>query len=142
MGGPIAEAPLPPASEYGIEAAKITSRITETNTEISTAWPRSGPLGAVETVGIAIAATASTSTTAMVRTGAASNTWRPLRRPPAKNARPSTSRLLPRIEPISDVCVRTTRPSCRAKIEMNSSGRLPSADWRTPVVPGPKWEPR
>ena len=31
-------------------------------------------------------------------------------------------------------------PAWRAKIEMNSSGRLPSADWRTPVLPGPsRW---
>ena len=26
-------------------------------------------------------------------------------------------------------------------MQMNSSGRLPSADWRTPVAPGPKRSP-
>ncbi len=116
----------------------MTSRTSDTKTEISTAWPWSGPPGAVETVGIARAATASTSTIAIVRTGAASNTCRPCLRPPARKARPSTSRLLPRIEPISAVWVRTTRPSRSANSEMNSSGRLPSADWRTPVAPGPE----
>ena len=40
------------------------------------------------------------------------------------------------------VWVRTTRPSRSANSEMNSSGRLPSADWRMPVVAGPKWLPR
>ena len=56
----------------------------------------------------------------------------PCRRPPTKNARPSTSRLLARIEPMSAVWTTTTRPAWSAKIEMNSSGRLPRADWRTP----------
>ena len=58
--------------------------------------------------------------------------WVPCRSPPMRNARPSTSRLLARIEPISAVWTTTTRPACRAKIEMNSSGRLPRADWRMP----------
>ena len=40
--------------------------------------------------------------------------------------------MLARIEPISAVWTTTTRPACRAKIEMNSSGRLPRADWRMP----------
>ena len=96
-----------------------------------------GPPGEVEIVGIASEATASTSTIAMLRTGAASNVSVPCRRPPARKASPSTSRLLPRIEPMSAVWTRTTRPSRSANSEMNSSGRLPSADWRTPVRPGP-----
>ncbi len=137
-GVPIAEAPWPPLSEYGIEAANTTSSTIDTNTEISTGCPLSGPPGAVDTVGIARAAVASTRLIAIVRTGAASNTWRPCLRPPARNASPRTSRLLPRIDPMSAVWVRTTRPSRRANSEMNSSGRLPSADCSTPGRPGPE----
>ena len=62
----------------------------------------------------------------------------PWRSPPMRNARPSTSSVLARIDPIRAVWTTTTRPACSAKIEMNSSGRLPRADWRMPVVAGPK----
>ena len=137
---PIADAPWPPRSEYGIEAAKTTSSMIDTNTEISTAWPLSGPPGAVETVGIASAADREHEDDRDRPHRRARRTpGVPFLRPPAKNASPRTSRLLPRIEPISAVWVRTTRPSWRANNEMNSSGRLPSADCRTPVAPGPKW---
>ena len=111
------------------------------NTLSSWAWPASGAPGAVARVGIASAATASTSRTAIVRTGAAPKRWTPWRMPPAKNARPRTSRLLARIDPTSAVWTTTTSPAWSAKNEMNSSGRLPRADWRTPVLPGPSRYP-
>jgi len=55
--------------------------MTETNTLISVACPASGPPADVDTAGITSAATASTSETAMVRTGAASKVIRPWPRP-------------------------------------------------------------
>ena len=70
----------PPAST-GSRPRRSPAGSTDTNTEISTAWPLSGPPGAVETVGMASAATASTSMIAIVRTGAASNTCLPLLEP-------------------------------------------------------------
>ena len=74
---------------------------------------------------------------AIVRTDGAWNRCVPCRNPPTRNASPRTSRVLARIEPISADWTTTTSPAWSAKIEMNSSGRLPSADWRTPVAPGP-----
>ena len=65
----VALAPGPPAIENGIDAANRTSRTIETNTLRSCAWPASGAPGAVARVGIASAATASTSRVAIVRTG-------------------------------------------------------------------------
>ena len=62
----------------GSRPRRSTSRTIDTNTEISTAWPRSGPPGAVETVGIASAATARTSSDRDRPDRGASNTWRPL----------------------------------------------------------------
>ena len=69
----IALAPGPPAIENGIDAANRTSRTIDVNTLSSWAWPASGAPGAVARVGIASAATARTSRTAIVRTGAAPN---------------------------------------------------------------------
>ncbi len=37
---------------------------------------------------------------------------------------------------MSAVWTTTTRPAWSAKIEMKISGRLPSADWTTPVAAG------
>ena len=77
---------------------------------------------------------------AIVRTDGAWNRCVPCRSPPTRSASPRTSRVLARIEPISAVWTTTTSPAWSAKIEMNSSGRLPSADWRIPVAPGPnRW---
>ena len=57
------------------------------------------------------------------------------------NARPKTSSTLARIEPMSAAWTTPTRPARRAKIPKNSSGRLPSADWTTPVIPEPRRSP-
>ena len=66
------------------------------------------------------------------------NFWTPCLRPPVRKASPSTSRLFASTEPIRADCTTATSPSCSAKIAMNSSGRLPSADCRTPVAPCPR----
>ena len=42
-----------------------------------------------------------------------------------------------RIDPMSADWTTTTSPAWRLKSEMNSSGRLPSADCRIPVTAGP-----
>ena len=58
--------PLRPI-ENGMLAANTTSKTIETTTEISVSWPRSGPPGAEAMVGIASAATASSSSVDIVR---------------------------------------------------------------------------
>ena len=57
------------------------------------------------------------------------------------NASPSTSTLFARIEPTSAACTTSTSPLFNANRAMNSSGRLPSADWTTPAPPEPSREP-
>ena len=84
-----------------------------------------GRTGAVARVGIASAATARTSSDGRSSGPAgAEASGSPCRRPPRKNARPRTRRLLARIDPMSAVWTTTTRPAWRAKIEMNSSGQV------------------
>ena len=56
-------------------------------------------------------------------------------------AQPSTSTALARMEPISAACTTVVRPSCRAKMPTNSSGRLPSVDCSRPVALGPSRSP-
>ena len=49
-----------------------------------------------------------------------------------------TSRMLPRIEPISDALTTSCRPSLSAKNAMISSGALPKVTLRKPPIPGPE----
>ena len=53
-------------------------------------------------------------------------------------AAPITSRMLPRIEPISDALTTSWRPSLSAKKAMISSGALPNVTFRKPPMPGPE----
>ncbi len=53
-------------------------------------------------------------------------------------AAPITSRMLPRIEPISDALTTSCSPSLRAKKAMISSGALPNVTFRKPPMPGPE----
>ena len=48
-----------------------------------------------------------------------------------------TSRMLPRIEPISDALTTSCRPSRSAKKAMTSSGKLPNVTFSRPPMPGP-----
>ncbi len=104
-------------------------------------WPAAGVCNAAVRVGTASAATASSVSVAIIRGWRESKCCTPWRAPPTTNASPSTSRLLARIEPIRAVCTTVTRPARSAKIATNSSGRLPIADWSTPVAPGPSRSP-
>ena len=65
------------------------------------------------------------------------NVWRSRLRPPTSIAAPMTSRMLPRIEPISDALTTSCRPSLSAKKAMISSGALPNVTFRKPPMPGP-----
>ena len=49
-----------------------------------------------------------------------------------------TSRMLPRIEPISDALTTSCSPSLSAKNAMISSGALPNVTFRKPPMPGPE----
>jgi hypothetical protein len=60
---------------------------------------------------------------------------------PATIASPRTSSAFANSEPRIDVWAMTVSPAESAKQTMNSSGRLPSVDCRTPVTAGPKREP-
>ncbi len=63
------------------------------------------------------------------------------RRAPTARVRPSTSRALANSEPRIEVCATTISPAERANSTTKSSGRLPSVDWSTPVIAGPKRSP-
>ncbi len=62
-------------------------------------------------------------------------------RAPVTITSPRTSRALANSDPMMDVWATTTCPARRANTTMNSSGRLPSVDCRTPVTAGPKRPP-
>src|SRR4051812_14736541 len=88
-----------------------------------------------------MAVTDKSMSTTMVRARSEPSCWVPWRRPPTRKARPSTRSRLARIEPTSAARTTSTRPALSEKMQMNSSGRLPRADWSTPVAPGPKRSP-
>ena len=74
----------------------------------------------------------------MVFAAVRSKYWRSRLRPPISIAAPMTSRMLPRIEPISDALTTSCSPSLRAKKAMMSSGALPKVTLRKPPMPGPE----
>ena len=57
--------------------------------------------------------------------------------PPTTIAAPSTSRMLPMIEPTIEALTTSCSPSSRAKKAMISSGALPKVTLRKPPMPGP-----
>jgi hypothetical protein len=57
--------------------------------------------------------------------------------PPTRGAAPSTSRMLPTIEPTIEALTTSWSPSRRAKKAMISSGALPKVTFRKPPTPGP-----
>ena len=57
--------------------------------------------------------------------------------PPTSIAAPSTSRMLPMIEPTIDAFTTSCSPSLSAKKAMISSGALPKVTFRKPPMPGP-----
>ena len=83
------------------------------------------------------ATAASSSIDACACAPAALNFWFLRLSPPTNIARPMTSRMLPRIEPISDALTTSCRPSRRAKKAMTSSGKLPNVTLSRPPMPGP-----
>ena len=120
----------------GTEIANSTSRTTATKIESSSAWPKSGSPGRVARNGITSAATPRKSSVAYSRLAAVEKWSVPWRMPPATRARPSTNRALPRTDPTSAAATTSTSPAWSAKTARNSSGRLPSVDWTTPVAAG------
>ena len=60
----------------------------------------------------------------------------PAWRDPAMIVRPSTSSAFANSDPRIDVWATTISPAASENSTMNSSGRLPSVDWRTPVDGG------
>ena len=81
---------------------------------------------------------ASSSIVACTAAAVRSNVCRSRLRPPTSIAAPMTSRMLPRIEPISDALTTSCSPSRSAKKAMISSGALPKVTLRKPPMPGPE----
>ena len=100
-----------------------------------------GACNSFASVGIISAATASIISVAIIFGGSDVKNCLPFLSPPKKSASPKTSSELPRIEPISAAFTTSVSPARSAKMQTNSSGRLPSADCRMPVAPGPSLEP-
>ena len=84
------------------------------------------------------ATTASSSISDVTFAAVALKRWRSRGSPPMSIAAPITSRMLPRIEPISDALTTSWRPSLSAKKAMMSSGALPNVTFRKPPMPGPE----
>ena len=131
----------PPWREKGMLAINTIRRITAQAILNPSSCPAAGVCSPAVSVGIIIAATASKVRLAIIRGACAGKCWVPCRRPPAKNASPSTNRLFPRIEPTIAACTTSINPARKAKIPTKSSGKLPSADCNTPVAPEPRRSP-
>ena len=127
--------------ENGSDAAKRASSTTETITENVVSCSETGECTKWASEGITQAVTDSSIRTTMVRARSEPSCWVPCLRPPTKNARPSTSSRLARIDPTRAPCTTPTSPALSEKMQMNSSGRFPSADCRTPVAPAPNRSP-
>src|SRR3954454_21123841 len=88
--------------------------------------------------GMASAAAASRSIPDCTVAAVRSNVWRSKRSPPTNIAAPRTSRMLPRIEPISDALTTSCSPAPSANRAMMSSGALPNVTLSRPPMPGPE----
>src|SRR4051812_17525293 len=86
---------------------------------------------------MASAAAASSSIAACTLAAVRSKNWRSRPSPPTNIAAPRTSRMLPRIEPISDALTTSCSPAPRANRAMMSSGALPKVTLSRPPMPGP-----
>ncbi len=84
------------------------------------------------------ATTASSSISEVTFAAVRSKYWRSRLRPPISMAAPITSRMLPRMEPISEALTTSCSPSLSAKKAMMSSGALPNVTLRNPPMPGPE----
>src|SRR5579885_43084 len=58
--------------------------------------------------------------------------------PPRKQARPSTARMLPRMEPINEALTTSVRLACKAKKAMISSVALPNVAFKSPPAAAPR----
>lgn len=103
--------------------------------------PAAGLCSSAVRAGTSRAATDSSSISPMIRAVPAAKVSRPRRRPPTRNASPSTSSTFARMDPTMADCTTPTSPARRAKRETNSSGRLPSALCTIPVSEGPSRSP-
>ena len=126
-----------PRSEKGRLAANTTRSITAQATLSAAGCAAAGVCSHAASVGTASAATASIVSVTVIRGASLAKRWVPFLSPPTSSASPSTSSELARIEPTSAACTTCTSPARSAKMQTNSSGRLPSADCSTPVAPGP-----
>src|SRR3954447_3886357 len=99
---------------------------------------RPRPATSWKIAGIASAPAARSSISACTPAAVRSNTWRGWRRPPTSIDAPSTSRMLPRMEPTSEALTTSWRPSCSANSAMISSGALPNVTLSSPPTPGPE----
>ena len=92
-------------------------------------------------VGMPRPITASVSIDAFIPATRRSNVCRPFRSPPSRNERPSTSSVLPRIDPVIDALATSISPARIAKIVMISSAALPNVALSTPPIFGPALSP-
>ena len=118
-------------------AIDMVSRSLENCLDSSVGPGRPPPSTSWNTAGSTSATTASSSMPAWVLAAVRSNVCVLYLSPPTSIAAPMTSRMLPRIEPISDALTTSCSPSWRAKKAMISSGALPNVTLRNPPMPGP-----
>ena len=83
------------------------------------------------------ATVASNSSSAWADAARGSKFCRSRRSPPASMDTPSTSRMLPRIDPTTEALTTSCSPAPSANRAMISSGALPKVTLRNPPIPGP-----
>src|SRR5689334_15572790 len=109
--------------------AAVTSEIVCTSEPV--------PRAAANAVGTPSPMTASASMEEFIPATRRSNDWVPWRTPPTTNDAPSTSSVLPRIEPVIEAVATSSCPARMAKIVMISSAALPKVAFSTPPILGP-----
>ena len=96
---------------------------------------------AANTVGMPRPITASASIEAFMPASRRSKLCTPLRRPPTRNDSPSTSSVLPRIDPVIAARATSISPAEMANMVMISSAALPKVAFSTPPTRGPALSP-
>src|SRR5205814_3855526 len=110
-GGAGPSVAAPRLSDAGSDNANTASSTSDTITDSVVSCRPAGRWTYAARLGTTSADVATTSSAQVVRARPEWNSCGPLRSPPTRNARPSTSRALPSTEPMTAACTTATRPA-------------------------------
>jgi hypothetical protein len=121
-------------------AAYRTIRTPATVPLTTSRWRRSWlPVDCTNSAGMSSPVTARASWVAWTPAARALNSCSRWPIPPARNDTPSTSKRLPRIEPVSEAFTTSISPLRMRKMAMISSVTLPNVALSNPPMRGPAW---